>query len=99
MTALRERIADPSFGAWVSSDPLSCEIMGWAGYDWLILETQHRNVAPDGVPGALQPAELGRSPCWFAWAAGSPSKLRVLWISAPHGWSCRSSIPHRKHSW
>ena len=45
MTALRERIADPSFGAWVSSDPLSCEIMGWAGYDWLILETPHRNCA------------------------------------------------------
>ena len=36
MKSLRDRLARPSFGAWVSSDPLSCEIMGRAGYDVLV---------------------------------------------------------------
>ena len=83
MKTLRERMAEPSFGAWVSSDPLSCEIMGGAGYDWLILETQHRNVAPSGVLSALHAVELGRTPLLVRVGGVVPTEIeRALDIGA-----------------
>src|SRR5579863_3252805 len=83
MPNLRELIARPSFGAWVSSDPLSCEVMGRAGYDWLILETQHRNVAPANVLGALHATELGGTPLLVRVGGIDPTEIsRALDIGA-----------------
>jgi 4-hydroxy-2-oxoheptanedioate aldolase len=60
--SLRERFRKPSFGAWTSGDPFTCEIMGKAGYDWIILETQHRNMSPERMVSALHALALGLTP-------------------------------------
>lgn len=60
--SLRELWSGPSFGAWISGDPMSCEVMGRAGYDWLILETQHRGMSPERMLSALQATALGGTP-------------------------------------
>lgn len=62
METMRERLSGPTFGAWISGDPISCEIMTQAGYDWLILETQHRAMAPERMLSALQATGLGPTP-------------------------------------
>lgn len=83
MKSLRDRFARPSFGAWVSSDPLSCEIMGRAGYDWLVLETQHRNVAPAAMLSAMHAVELGRTPLFVRVGGIEPAEIaRALDIGA-----------------
>lgn len=62
MEELRARFARPSFGAWSSGEPIPCEIMGKAGYDWIILETQHRSMSPERMVSALHAVALGRTP-------------------------------------
>lgn len=62
MESLRASLKNPSFGAWSSGDPLSCEVMGKAGYDWIILETQHRAMSPERMLSALHATALGRTP-------------------------------------
>lgn len=83
MTTLSERLAGPTFGAWISGDPLSCEIMGRAGYDWLILETQHRAMSPERMLSALHATELGGTPTFVRVGAVDPLEIsRALDIGA-----------------
>ncbi len=44
MTSLRERVlaGETTIGCWVSSgSPFNAELLGRAGYDWLVLDTEH----------------------------------------------------------
>ncbi len=83
MVSLRERIRGPSFGAWVSGDALSCEVMGRVGYDWLVLETQHRDITPGGMLSALQATELGQTPLLVRVGGVEPVEIaRALDIGA-----------------
>lgn len=83
MATLREKLAGPTFGAWISGDPMSCEIMGRAGYDWLILETQHRAMAPERMLSALHATELGSTPTFVRVGAVDPLEIsRALDIGA-----------------
>jgi 4-hydroxy-2-oxoheptanedioate aldolase len=55
----------PSFGAWLSlGDPLSAELMGTAGYDWLILDMQHGALSWDRLLACMQALDLGRAPAF-----------------------------------
>src|SRR5256885_11533450 len=66
--ALRE--ARPQIGLWSTiPSPFVCEMIGGAGYDWVLLDTEH---TPTDVPlmlGQLQavaaalPAQIGRASC------------------------------------
>lgn len=59
-----------SCGSWVSlGDPLSAEMMGRAGFDWLILDGQHGGVNEGNMLQLLQAVELG----------GTPGLVRVKW--------------------
>ncbi|HEX8056643.1 MAG TPA: aldolase/citrate lyase family protein [Novosphingobium sp.] len=59
-----------SCGSWVSlGDTLSAEMMGRAGFDWLILDGQHGGVNEGNMLQLLQAVELG----------GTPGLVRVKW--------------------
>ena len=52
-----------SYGSWVSlGDTVSAEVLGRAGFDWLILDAQHGNVNEGNMLVLLQAVELGRTP-------------------------------------
>lgn len=60
----------PSFGNWVStSDPMLIEVIGKAGYDWVILDTQHGAIGWDHLLSAMHALDLG----------GTRALVRVGW--------------------
>ena len=60
----------PSFGSWgMLTDAVAAEIMGRAGFDWVILDTQHGGIGWDRLTGAIQALELG----------GTRAFVRVGW--------------------
>jgi 4-hydroxy-2-oxoheptanedioate aldolase len=66
----------PSFGAWVSlGDPISTELMGKAGYDWLIFDLQHGAVSWERLLTAMQAVDLGRTPAFVRTPWNSPDQL------------------------
>jgi 4-hydroxy-2-oxoheptanedioate aldolase len=70
MTGLRTKLSQgkPTFGAWVGlGHTHSAELMGKAGYDWVIVDTQHSSVGRDALFPVLQ--TLG----------GTPALVRVTW--------------------
>lgn len=72
MDRVREAVAAgrPTFGAWVTlGDTISAELMGKAGYDWVILDTQHGGVTWDAMLGLVQALDLG----------GTRALVRVGW--------------------
>lgn len=83
MKSLRDTLHQPTFGAWTSGDSLVCETMSRGGYDWLILETQHRATSPERLLSALQAAELGGTPTLVRIGGVDPVEIgRVLDIGA-----------------
>lgn len=59
-----------TWGSWVTiGDTLSAELMGRAGFDWLILDGQHGGVNAGNMLPLLQAAALG----------GTPALVRVTW--------------------
>lgn len=62
MDKLREAFAAgrPSLGSWIMlTDTISAEIMGRAGFDWVILDTQHGGIGWDRLTAVLQALDLG----------------------------------------
>lgn len=60
----------PSYGSWVTLDSaLGAEVMGKAGFDWLILDGQHGGVHAGNLLSLIQAAELG----------GTRAIVRVGW--------------------
>lgn len=64
----------PSFGVWaILPSPLTAEVLGGAGFDWVIVDTQHGGpVVGDLVP-MIQALQLG----------GTPAVVRVPWVDPP----------------
>jgi 4-hydroxy-2-oxoheptanedioate aldolase len=59
-----------SFGSWIAiADSVAAEVLGKAGYDWAILDTQHGGVNLDNLLPLLQALELG----------GTAGLVRVGW--------------------
>ena len=72
MGKLRKALAEgrPSYGSWVTLDSaIAAEVMGRAGFDWLILDGQHGGVHAGNMLSLIQAAELG----------GTPAIVRVAW--------------------
>ena len=72
MGKVREALAAgrPSYGSWVTLDSaMAAEVMGRAGFDWLILDGQHGAVDAGNMLSLIQAAELG----------GTPAIVRVGW--------------------
>jgi 4-hydroxy-2-oxoheptanedioate aldolase len=60
----------PSFGGWSTmADSLSAELMGGAGFDWVIVDTQHGSVTGPDLVKVIQALALG----------GTPAVVRVPW--------------------
>lgn len=63
-------IGRPSFGSWIAiADSVAAEVLGKAGYDWAILDTQHGGIGWDDLLHVLQALDLG----------GTPGLVRVGW--------------------
>ncbi len=72
MDKVREAITAgrATFGSWISiSDSVSVEMMGKAGFDWVILDTQHGGINWDNILHALQALDL----------SGTRAFVRVGW--------------------
>ena len=72
MGKVREALAAgrPSYGSWVTLDSaMAAEVMGRAGFDWLILDGQHGAVDAGNMLSLIQAVELG----------GTPAIVRVGW--------------------
>lgn len=62
MDKIRSALAtgQPSFGSWIAlADSAAAEVMGKAGYDWAILDTQHGGINWDDLLAVLQALDLG----------------------------------------
>ena len=69
---LRERLStgEASFGPWLSlGNTLSAELIGQAGYDWVIVDLQHGGIGFDTLLPILQVLS----------GQGTPSLVRVPW--------------------
>jgi 4-hydroxy-2-oxoheptanedioate aldolase len=56
MTTLRERVlgGETTFGSWLSiGSPTAAEIAGLAGFDWLVIDTEHGMTSESGILGQL----------------------------------------------
>jgi 4-hydroxy-2-oxoheptanedioate aldolase len=76
MNAIREALAEgrPSFGGWSTlADGLSAELMGGAGFDWVIVDTQHGSVTNSDLVKVIQALALGNT----------SAVVRVPWTDAP----------------
>jgi 4-hydroxy-2-oxoheptanedioate aldolase len=72
MDKVRSAIAAgrPTFGSWVSTgDPMLAEVIGKAGYDWVILDTQHGAIDWHHLLTSFQALDLG----------GTRALVRVGW--------------------
>jgi 4-hydroxy-2-oxoheptanedioate aldolase len=73
---IREALAQgqPSFGGWSTlADSLSAELMGSAGFDWVIVDTQHGSVTNADLVRVIQGLALGNT----------SAVIRVPWTDAP----------------
>jgi 4-hydroxy-2-oxoheptanedioate aldolase len=72
MNKIRAALAEgrPSFGGWSTmGDSVSAELMGGAGFDWVIVDTQHGSVTGSDLVRVIQALALG----------GTPAVVRVPW--------------------
>lgn len=59
-----------TFGTWVTlADSVAAELVGRAGFDWVILDTQHGAIGWDRLTSAIQALALG----------GAPALVRTGW--------------------
>ena len=64
----------PSFGGWsVLPGTLPAELMGRAGFDWVLIDTQHGGIAPGDLLPMIQVLEL----------SGTTPVVRVPWTDPP----------------
>jgi 4-hydroxy-2-oxoheptanedioate aldolase len=64
----------PSFGGWsVLPGSLPAELMGRAGFDWVIIDTQHGGIVPGDLVPMIQALEL----------SGTTPVVRIPWTDAP----------------
>jgi 4-hydroxy-2-oxoheptanedioate aldolase len=64
----------PTFGTWLSlADPVAAELIGKAGFDWVIADAQHGGITFDKLLTVLQALDLG----------GTPALVRVGWVDPP----------------
>jgi 4-hydroxy-2-oxoheptanedioate aldolase len=76
MNRIRQARAEgrASFGAWsVLPGSLPAELMGRAGFDWVIIDTQHGGTVPGDLVAMIQALELG----------GTTPVVRVPWTDPP----------------
>ena len=76
MNRIRQALAEgrPTFGAWsILPGPLPAELLGGAGFDWVILDAQHGGVVVGDLVPMLQAVQLG----------GTPAVVRVPWTDPP----------------
>ena len=76
MNRIREALAEGrvSFGAWSTlAGSLAAEIMGAAGFDWVIIDAQHGGLTTTDLVPMIQALQLG----------GTPAVVRVPWTDAP----------------
>jgi 4-hydroxy-2-oxoheptanedioate aldolase len=69
---IRAAAADgrPTFGPWCAiSSTVNAEVLGGAGFDWVLIDLQHGGVTLDALLAMLQAVELG----------GSATVVRVGW--------------------
>lgn len=72
MDSIREAAqrGEATFGSWLTiRDPVVAEVLGKAGYDWVILDTQHGAVGWDDLISLFQALDLG----------GTRGLVRVGW--------------------
>jgi len=72
---IREALAAgrPSFGAWSTlPGSLTAEMMGRAGFDWVIIDAQHGGLTTGDLLPMIQALQLG----------GTPAVVRVPWTDA-----------------
>lgn len=66
-----------TFGSWISiSDPVSLEMMGKAGFDWAILDTQHGGINWDNLLPAIQALDLGGTRAFVR--VGWPDSMQIM---------------------
>lgn len=80
----------PVFGSWcLLGSPLSAEILGGAGFDYVCIDLQHGLAPPDGVAAALQSVSatgalpLVRVPANEAWLIGRALDLGARGVVVP----------------
>jgi 4-hydroxy-2-oxoheptanedioate aldolase len=76
MNRIRQALAQgrPSFGSWsILPGSLAAELMGRAGFDWVIIDTQHGAVVNGDLVPMIQALELG----------GTTPIVRVPWTDQP----------------
>jgi 4-hydroxy-2-oxoheptanedioate aldolase len=76
MNRIRQALAEgrPSFGAWsILPGSLPAELMGRAGFDWVIIDTQHGALVNGDLLAMIQALELG----------GTTPIVRVPWTDEP----------------
>ena len=64
ISALRKRLKEglPSLGSWIQIPHSSiAEIMGKAGYDWLVIDMEHGNISNESLPDLIRAIELGNT--------------------------------------
>jgi 4-hydroxy-2-oxoheptanedioate aldolase len=76
MNRIREALGQgqPSFGGWSTlADSVSAELMGGAGFDWVIVDTQHGSVTNADLVRVIQALAIG----------GTSAVVRIPWTDAP----------------
>jgi 4-hydroxy-2-oxoheptanedioate aldolase len=76
MNRIRQVLSEqrPSFGAWsVLPGSLAAELMGGAGFDWVIVDAQHGGLVVGDLVPMIQALQLG----------GTPAVVRVPWTDQP----------------
>jgi 4-hydroxy-2-oxoheptanedioate aldolase len=75
MNRIREALGQgqPSFGGWSTlADSVSAELMGGAGFDWVIVDTQHGSVTNADLVRVIQALAIG----------GTSAVVRIPWTDA-----------------
>ena len=78
MTTLRERVlgGETTFGSWLSTgSPVAAEIAGQAGFDWLVIDTEHGMSTETTVLGLLY--AVGTTPATALVRIERSDRLRV----------------------
>jgi 2-keto-3-deoxy-L-rhamnonate aldolase RhmA len=78
MTTLRERVlgGETTFGSWLSTgSPVAAEIAGQAGFDWLVIDTEHGMSTETTVLGQLY--AVGTTPATALVRIERSDRLRV----------------------
>jgi 4-hydroxy-2-oxoheptanedioate aldolase len=76
VNAIRAALAEgrPTFGLWATmADSISAELIGGAGFDWAIVDTQHGSVTNADLVRVLQALALGHT----------SAIVRIPWTDAP----------------